>query len=181
MNEVHVNIGTECPGVPFICFSSTWTGCDTGFGHALARRISDLGVTVFAGVLDETSPGAVELKRLESEGLQVLQLDVTDAAQIERAHHYICTQVGEAGNVLFTTRTIRRWGHIRCISTKDLPQFWAQKADFSVSIYACQHPCLTGPWLRQPDSDVEPRQCLLCGQFIRYTTQLTKMVQSYRQ
>ncbi|XP_021431984.1 estradiol 17-beta-dehydrogenase 2 isoform X2 [Oncorhynchus mykiss] len=75
------------------------TGCDTGFGHALARRISDLGVTVFAGVLDETSPGAVELKRLGSEGLQVLQLDVTDAAQIERAHHYICTQVGDAGDV----------------------------------------------------------------------------------
>ncbi|XP_064785457.1 estradiol 17-beta-dehydrogenase 2 isoform X1 [Oncorhynchus masou masou] len=73
------------------------TGCDTGFGHALARRISDLGVTVFAGVLDETSPGAVELKRLGSEGLQVLQLDVTDAAQIERAHHYICAQVGDAG------------------------------------------------------------------------------------
>uniref|UniRef100_A0A8C7JUT7 Hydroxysteroid (17-beta) dehydrogenase 2 n=1 Tax=Oncorhynchus kisutch TaxID=8019 RepID=A0A8C7JUT7_ONCKI len=59
------------------------TGCDTGFGHALARRISDLGVTVFAGVLDETSPGAVELKRLGSEGLQVLQLDVTDAALLD--------------------------------------------------------------------------------------------------
>ncbi|XP_019895841.1 estradiol 17-beta-dehydrogenase 2 isoform X2 [Esox lucius] len=77
------------------------TGCDTGFGHALSRRLSDMGVTVFAGVRDENSLGAMELSRRGSDGgpgrLQVLQLDVTDAGQIQRAHHIICTQVGEAG------------------------------------------------------------------------------------
>ncbi|KAJ8002855.1 hypothetical protein DPEC_G00163300 [Dallia pectoralis] len=77
------------------------TGCDTGFGHALTRRLSDMGVTVFAGVRDENSLGAMELKRRGSDGrpgrLQVLQLDVTDAGQIQRAHRIVCTQVGEAG------------------------------------------------------------------------------------
>ncbi|XP_070983107.1 17-beta-hydroxysteroid dehydrogenase type 2 isoform X2 [Oncorhynchus clarkii lewisi] len=98
------------------------TGCDTGFGHALARRISDLGVTVFAGVLDETSPGAVELKRLGSEGLQVLQLDVTDAAQIERAHHYICTQVGDADGEILPVRVYRNCLAVNFLAAVEVSQ-----------------------------------------------------------
>ncbi|KAL0968602.1 hypothetical protein UPYG_G00269060 [Umbra pygmaea] len=77
------------------------TGCDTGFGHALARRLSVMGVTVFAGVLNEDGVGAEELRRWGSERalgkLQVLQLDVTDAAQIQKAHLDISIQVGDAG------------------------------------------------------------------------------------
>ncbi|XP_046907739.1 estradiol 17-beta-dehydrogenase 2 [Hypomesus transpacificus] len=94
------------------------TGSDTGFGHALAKKLYDKGVTVFAGVLDVKSPGAVELRRRgggswggggtgggESAGggkgtggeLHVLQLDVTDHEQIQQAHQYICSHVGETG------------------------------------------------------------------------------------
>uniref|UniRef100_UPI003AB077A6 17-beta-hydroxysteroid dehydrogenase type 2 isoform X1 n=1 Tax=Centroberyx gerrardi TaxID=166262 RepID=UPI003AB077A6 len=73
------------------------TGCDSGFGHALAKQLSELGVTVFAGVLDASGPGAQRLKQHGSKHLQVLQLDVTDHSQIEQAHRYICAQVGEAG------------------------------------------------------------------------------------
>ncbi|XP_071760812.2 17-beta-hydroxysteroid dehydrogenase type 2 isoform X2 [Centroberyx gerrardi] len=73
------------------------TGCDSGFGHALAKLLSELGVTVFAGVLDASGPGAQRLKQHGSKHLQVLQLDVTDHSQIEQAHRYICAQVGEAG------------------------------------------------------------------------------------
>uniref|UniRef100_A0A667ZSY6 Hydroxysteroid (17-beta) dehydrogenase 2 n=1 Tax=Myripristis murdjan TaxID=586833 RepID=A0A667ZSY6_9TELE len=71
--------------------------CDTGFGHALAKLLSEMGVTVFAGVLDVSGSGAQELRDCESANLHVLQLDVTDHAQIEQAYQYIHTQVREAG------------------------------------------------------------------------------------
>ncbi|XP_076026170.1 17-beta-hydroxysteroid dehydrogenase type 2 [Genypterus blacodes] len=73
------------------------TGCDSGFGHALAKRLSDMGATVFAGVLSVDGPGAQQLRERGSHNLQVLQLDVTDAAQIQRAHRHVQAQVGEAG------------------------------------------------------------------------------------
>ncbi|KAM6973089.1 17-beta-hydroxysteroid dehydrogenase type 2 [Aplochiton taeniatus] len=77
------------------------TGCDTGFGNALAKLLKNMGVRVFAGVLDENSPGAEELRTCEShEGsgtLHVLKLDVTDRDQIRRAYHHISIQLGEHG------------------------------------------------------------------------------------
>lgn len=75
------------------------SGCDSGFGHALAKLLSEMGVKVFAGVLDVNGAGAQQLRERGSENLQVLQLDVTDGSQIETAHRYICTQVGDAGKV----------------------------------------------------------------------------------
>lgn len=74
------------------------TGCDTGFGNALAKRLHDEGVTVFAGVLDVNGDGACQLRDQRSENLHVLQLDVTDGSQIEAVHRYICTQVDHTGN-----------------------------------------------------------------------------------
>ncbi|CAL8262828.1 unnamed protein product [Merluccius merluccius] len=74
------------------------TGCDTGFGHALAKELSDRGVWVFAGVLDLNGSGAQELMKLGSRRIKVLQLDVRDPDQVAQAHRDICdAQVGEAG------------------------------------------------------------------------------------
>ncbi|XP_070763423.1 17-beta-hydroxysteroid dehydrogenase type 2 [Enoplosus armatus] len=73
------------------------TGCDSGFGLALAERLSEMGVRVFAGVLDVNGAGAQQLRERGSENLQVLQLDVTNGPQIETAHHYIRTQVSDTG------------------------------------------------------------------------------------
>ncbi|XP_071317948.1 17-beta-hydroxysteroid dehydrogenase type 2 [Trachinotus anak] len=73
------------------------TGCDSGFGHALAKLLSEMGVKVFAGVLDVNGAGAQRLRERGSENLQVLQLDVTDCSQIETAHQFICTQVRHTG------------------------------------------------------------------------------------
>ncbi|XP_075939367.1 17-beta-hydroxysteroid dehydrogenase type 2 isoform X2 [Anarhichas minor] len=67
----------------------------TGFGLALALRLSESGLKVFAGVLDEDGAGAQQLRGCEN--LQVLQLDVTDNNQIETAHRYISTQVADTG------------------------------------------------------------------------------------
>ncbi|RXN03059.1 estradiol 17-beta-dehydrogenase 2-like protein [Labeo rohita] len=52
---------------------------------------------VFAGVLDEHSPGALELKKAASPNLTVLQLDITNSSQITQAHQYIQSQTGKTG------------------------------------------------------------------------------------
>nr|XP_020471506.1 estradiol 17-beta-dehydrogenase 2 isoform X2 [Monopterus albus] len=69
----------------------------TGFGHALAKQLSDMGVKVFAGVLDVHGAGAQQLRARGCANLEVLQLDVTDGSQIAAAHQCIRAQVRDAG------------------------------------------------------------------------------------
>ncbi|XP_007228255.3 estradiol 17-beta-dehydrogenase 2 [Astyanax mexicanus] len=73
------------------------TGCDSGFGHSLAKILDSAGIKVYAGVLKESGPGAQELRRLSSSQLTVLQLDVTDTSQISAALQLIKSQTGERG------------------------------------------------------------------------------------
>ena len=39
-----------------------FTGCDSGFGYALARKLDSIGVRVFAGFLEKDGLGAIELR-----------------------------------------------------------------------------------------------------------------------
>ncbi|MGH0123682.1 UNVERIFIED_CONTAM: hypothetical protein FKN15_028913 [Acipenser sinensis] len=73
------------------------TGCDSGFGHALAKHLDKLGFTVFAGVLNAQGLGSEELKRSGSERLVVLQMDVTDTAQIEQAYLQVKFHIENTG------------------------------------------------------------------------------------
>ncbi|XP_016388201.1 17-beta-hydroxysteroid dehydrogenase type 2 [Sinocyclocheilus rhinocerous] len=73
------------------------TGCDSGFGHDLAKFLDSAGMRVFAGVLDELHPGALKLKKDASPNLTVLQLDITNSSQITQAHQYIQSQTGKTG------------------------------------------------------------------------------------
>ncbi|XP_051808096.1 estradiol 17-beta-dehydrogenase 2 [Acanthochromis polyacanthus] len=73
------------------------TGCDSGFGQALVERLSLTGLKVFAGVLDLNGPGAQRLRDLQRENLQLLKLDITDAAQVEAALQHVSTQVSNTG------------------------------------------------------------------------------------
>ncbi|KAK8763978.1 hypothetical protein V5799_033407 [Amblyomma americanum] len=59
------------------------TGCDTGFGHMLAKQLASDGFFVFAGCLDENGDGARTLKKAEN--MLVLQMDVTKEEEISRA------------------------------------------------------------------------------------------------
>lgn len=68
------------------------TGCDTGFGHRLAKRLSRKGFLVFAGCLSSRSNGAEELKLLPN--IHVLQLDVTDQKQVDGALDAVKEQLG---------------------------------------------------------------------------------------
>lgn len=54
------------------------TGCDSGFGNHLARRLDKKGFTVFAGCLMPDREGARQLKAESSERLHVVHVDVTD-------------------------------------------------------------------------------------------------------
>ncbi|XP_017555528.2 estradiol 17-beta-dehydrogenase 2 isoform X2 [Pygocentrus nattereri] len=77
------------------------TGCDSGFGHNLAKLLDRAGVKVYAGVLKENGAGAQELRRVSSPQLTVLQLDITDTNQISKTLQFIKSQTGETGEVPF--------------------------------------------------------------------------------
>ncbi|XP_053175437.1 estradiol 17-beta-dehydrogenase 2 [Scomber japonicus] len=115
--SLYFTVPPECCGAAFLCCSLALlcvtarkdellplqgravliTGCDSGFGHSLATRLSQMGLQVFAGVLDVNGAGAQQLREQGCENLQVLQLDVTDSSQIETAHLYIHNEVGDSG------------------------------------------------------------------------------------
>ncbi|XP_050048042.1 short-chain dehydrogenase/reductase family 9C member 7-like [Dermacentor andersoni] len=69
------------------------TGCDTGFGYRLAKRLSRKGFLVFASCLSSNSAGAEELKALPH--VVVLELDVTKQEQVDKALGTIKKHLGE--------------------------------------------------------------------------------------
>lgn len=68
------------------------TGCDTGFGHLLAKFLARDGFLVFAGCLDAKSEGAMSLKKQAR--IKVLQMDVTKDDEIEDAYRIIKEDLG---------------------------------------------------------------------------------------
>lgn len=60
------------------------TGCDSGFGRALAKRLDGKGITVFAGCL--TEDGASALMGECSSNLKTVLVDLTDHQQILDAY-----------------------------------------------------------------------------------------------
>jgi len=63
------------------------TGCDTGFGHLLAKRLDGYGCNVFAGCLMES--GEVELKKSCSNRLQTFRLDVSQGDSVRKAFDFV--------------------------------------------------------------------------------------------
>ncbi|XP_074659878.1 retinol dehydrogenase 7-like [Tubulanus polymorphus] len=59
------------------------TGCDSGFGYELAKKLDSIGMTVFAGCLNIEGVGAMNLKQTCSNKLEIVQLDVMKQDQIE--------------------------------------------------------------------------------------------------
>ena len=56
------------------------TGCSTGIGHCVAHGLKKRGYTVIA-----SARKAIDVERLQAEGLECLQLDLDDPLSIERA------------------------------------------------------------------------------------------------
>ncbi|XP_042350376.1 retinol dehydrogenase 16-like [Plectropomus leopardus] len=71
------------------------TGCDTGFGNLLARHLDSQGFSVIAGCY--TKEGEDELRKITSDRLTTVHLDVTDSVSVSRAAALIQTLVGHKG------------------------------------------------------------------------------------
>lgn len=72
------------------------TGCSSGIGYAAAHRLAERGWRVFAGCRK-----AEDVRRLESEGLESLQLDLDDSASIEAAVTEVLGRTGGRLDALF--------------------------------------------------------------------------------
>ena len=67
------------------------TGCDTGFGHEIAKRLDSLGCHVFACCL--TEKGQMELRKASSDRLTTVSLDVTDSDSVRKAYDFVRSQL----------------------------------------------------------------------------------------
>lgn len=67
------------------------TGCDTGFGNLLAKRLDRFGVNVFAGCLTQT--GADELKKACSDKLVTVEINVADEKSIMAAKEFVAKKL----------------------------------------------------------------------------------------
>ncbi|KAG7227549.1 hypothetical protein INR49_005364 [Caranx melampygus] len=71
------------------------TGCDSGFGNLLAKHLDKLGFSVIAACY--TEKGEDELKKISSNRLTTVHLDVTDSESVTKVADMIKTLVGEKG------------------------------------------------------------------------------------
>ncbi|XP_048880052.1 retinol dehydrogenase 5 [Brienomyrus brachyistius] len=71
------------------------TGCDSGFGSLLCKRLERRGFRVLAGCLTEA--GARELRRATGPNLRTCLLDVTDSESVLRAADWAKGEVGDKG------------------------------------------------------------------------------------
>lgn len=76
------------------------TGCDSGFGFALARHLETLGFRVVAGCLALDGEGAKQLRASASSRLHTIQLDVTSADEVRLAVQEVEALIPE-GEVLW--------------------------------------------------------------------------------
>ncbi|XP_018540269.1 dehydrogenase/reductase SDR family member 9 [Lates calcarifer] len=71
------------------------TGCDSGFGNLLTKHLDKLGFRVIAACY--TEKGEDELKKVSSDRLMTVHLDVADSQSVGKAAALIKTVVGEKG------------------------------------------------------------------------------------
>ncbi|XP_041363828.1 retinol dehydrogenase 7-like [Gigantopelta aegis] len=83
--------------LPTACRTVVITGCDSGFGNALARKLDQTGFTVFACCLFVNEPGARQLEKESSSRLRTLQLDVTSDADVQSCLQYVAKHCGTNG------------------------------------------------------------------------------------
>ena len=80
------------------------TGCDTGFGHAIALHLNSVGYTVFAGCLfaDGSQAQSLLLKARHKGNMKILQLDVRSQQDIDDALTAVKQHEAKTGQRLFT-------------------------------------------------------------------------------
>ncbi|XP_073318244.1 retinol dehydrogenase 7 isoform X1 [Pagrus major] len=97
------------------------TGCDSGFGHQLARCLDHKGFVVFAGCLFPEAAGAQSLIRQSSSNLKILKLDVTNDEDVQQAKKIVQESLPEKGLwAVVNNAGISDWAEIE----------WSTIADF---------------------------------------------------
>ncbi|PIO23337.1 hypothetical protein AB205_0200280 [Aquarana catesbeiana] len=96
------------------------TGCDSGFGNLLAKKLDKRGMKVLAACLTET--GAENLKKEASSRLQTTILNVTNSESVSSAVKWVNYIVSDQG----------LWGLVNNagIGTPTAPNEWLTKDDF---------------------------------------------------
>ncbi|XP_054033312.1 retinol dehydrogenase 16 [Dryobates pubescens] len=100
------------------------TGCDSGFGNLLARRLDARGLPVLAACLTEA--GAARLRAEASSRLQTVLLDVTSSQSIAAAAAWVRERVGSRG----------LWGLVNNAGVLGFvgPAEWLTKEDFAKAL-----------------------------------------------
>ena len=73
------------------------TGCDSGFGYELAKKLDARGLRVFAACL--TSEGQAKLTRECSQQLITLKLDVTEPSDVQKALELVKSRLPSQGKL----------------------------------------------------------------------------------
>ena len=71
------------------------SGCDSGFGNLLCKKLDRRGFRVLAGCL--TEKGADDLRRLAGPCLKTVLLDVSNQDSIQKAMEFTKKEVGDKG------------------------------------------------------------------------------------
>ncbi|CAH1255171.1 BDH1 [Branchiostoma lanceolatum] len=89
------------------------TGCDSGFGFRLAKRLDSLGFTVFAGCLlaESGGEGSKKLRAECSSRLSAVQIDVTDDGQVRAAVQQVKDRLPTGANGLYALVNNAGIGH----------------------------------------------------------------------
>ena len=74
------------------------TGCDSGFGYELAKKLDALGLQVFAACL--TAEGQAKLKSECSQRLTTLKLDVAEQNDVQKALEVVESLLPSQGKLI---------------------------------------------------------------------------------
>ena len=67
------------------------TGCDTGFGHEIAKRLDKMGCHVFAACL--TEKGESELQKSCSKNLKTVSMNIAESDSIKQSYADVVKQL----------------------------------------------------------------------------------------
>ncbi|XP_076089651.1 retinol dehydrogenase 16-like [Mytilus galloprovincialis] len=97
------------------------TGCDSGFGYSLTKKLDELGFNVFAGCL--TGEGLAKLKEETSSKVKPVMLDVSKTDSIERAFEFVQLNLPQNTGI---------WGVVNNagIAGPVVPIEWLSKTDY---------------------------------------------------
>ena len=94
------------------------TGCDSGFGYELAKKLDALGLCVFAACL--TTEGEAKLSKECSPELRAFKLDVTEDSDVQKALEVVKSDLPSQGTVIIIIkRSVQNTDHADCADRVD--------------------------------------------------------------